>query len=88
MTGGRCEGEASGGARPARAHAVDEAVQEAGPHAARGVVVGALMAGVLVIQRRWWAATGAADDDASRRVWADLLDRLVDRVRAGWASPA
>jgi len=52
------------------------------------MLVGALMAGVLVIQRRWWAATGAADDDASRRVWADLLDRLVDRVRAGWASPA
>ncbi|GED10797.1 TetR/AcrR family transcriptional regulator [Cellulosimicrobium cellulans] len=52
------------------------------------MLVGALMAGVLVIQRRWWAATGAADDDASREVWAALLDRLVERIRAGWADPA
>ena len=49
------------------------------------LLVGALMAGVLVIQRRWWATTGAADDDASRRVWAELLDRLVERTRAGYA---
>jgi len=51
------------------------------------MLVGALMAGVLVIQRRWWEVTGAADDDASRRVWAELLDRLVRRTRAGYATP-
>nr|WP_051876716.1 hypothetical protein [Cellulosimicrobium sp. MM] len=37
---------------------------------------------------RWWAETGAADDDASRAVWSGLLDRLVERIRAGWADPA
>ncbi|WP_318657144.1 TetR/AcrR family transcriptional regulator [Cellulosimicrobium composti] len=52
------------------------------------LLVGALMAGLMVIQRRWWAATGAADDEASRRVWAALLDRLVERTRAGWATRA
>jgi len=52
------------------------------------MLVGALMAGVLVIQRRWWEVTGAADDDASRRVWAELLDRLVRRTRAGYATTA
>ena len=31
---------------------------------------------------------GAADDEASRRVWAALLDRLVERTRAGWATRA
>ncbi len=50
------------------------------------MLVGALMAGVLVIQRRWWAVTGAVDDEASRRVWDELLDRLVERTRVGYAA--
>jgi len=47
------------------------------------LLVASVMSGLMVIHRHWWAATGAADDDASRAVWARLLDHLVERVRRG-----
>lgn len=49
------------------------------------LLVAALAAGLMAIHRHWDAATGAADDDASRQVWAGLVDRLVVRLRSGYA---
>lgn len=47
------------------------------------LLVASFMSGLMVIHRHWWEATGALDDDASRVVWAGLLDHLVERARHG-----
>jgi len=46
-----------------------------------------LASGFVVIHRAWWAATDAADDARSRRVWADLLEHLITVTREGHARP-
>lgn len=43
-----------------------------------------LMGGLIVVYHRWNALTGGTDTAESRRVWDDLLDRLVTRTRAGY----
>lgn len=48
------------------------------------ILVNSLVSGLTVLHEPWYAATGGADDDRSRRVWDELLDRLVDNVRAGY----
>jgi TetR/AcrR family transcriptional regulator, regulator of autoinduction and epiphytic fitness len=48
------------------------------------LAVSSLLSGVVVIPGRWWARTDAADDAASRAVWAELLDRLVTTLRSGF----
>lgn len=50
------------------------------------LLVSAFTGGVLVCHAHWWERTGAADDDASRAVWAELLDRLIHQLRTGFAS--
>jgi len=49
------------------------------------LLVSAFTGGVLVCHLHWWERTGAADDDASRAVWAELLDRLIHQLRTGFA---
>lgn len=48
------------------------------------LLVSSLMSGLVVLHRHWWALAAAADDAASRRVWAELLERLLDTVRTGY----
>ncbi len=48
------------------------------------LLVGSLMSGLVVLHRQWFAATGGADDDASRRVWHALLDKLMLHTRDGF----
>lgn len=48
------------------------------------VLVNSLVSGMAVLHGPWFAATGGAADDHSRRVWADLLDRLITNVGAGY----
>lgn len=50
------------------------------------LLVSAFTGGVLVCHLHWWERTGAADDDASRAVWTELLDRLIHQLRTGFAS--
>lgn len=50
------------------------------------LLVSALTGGVLVLHAHWWTRTGAADDDASRAVWAELLNHLIDQLRTGFAA--
>lgn len=52
------------------------------------LLVNSLFSGVVVLHRHWYARTGGADDDASRRVWDELVERLVVSVREGHRSPA
>lgn len=52
------------------------------------LLVNSLMSGLMVLHERWWTVTGAADDDSSRRVWADLVTRLVETARAGYGETA
>ncbi|WP_116952888.1 TetR/AcrR family transcriptional regulator [Jiangella endophytica] len=48
------------------------------------LLVHSLVGGLVVLHAHWSARTGAADDAASRLVWADLLDRLITTVRNGY----
>ena len=48
------------------------------------LVVHSLMSGLMALYRHWYALTGAADDDASRAVWAGLVDRLITAARTGY----
>lgn len=50
------------------------------------LLVGSLMSGLVVLHRDWYAATGGADDEASRRVWSALLDRLIHLTGDGFRS--
>jgi TetR/AcrR family transcriptional regulator of autoinduction and epiphytic fitness len=50
------------------------------------LLVTTIVGNLLVIYRHWDLATGAADDAASRRAWADLVDRLLDNARDGYGS--
>lgn len=48
------------------------------------LLVGSVVSGLMVLHRHWFAATGAADDENSRQVWAALLERLIDGARTGY----
>jgi len=48
------------------------------------LLVSSLMHGIAVIAVHWVRRTDGALDDASRAVWGELLDRLVETVRTGW----
>jgi AcrR family transcriptional regulator len=51
------------------------------------LLVGSLMNGVIVIAKRWIQQTGVRLDADGRAAWHDLLVRLVDGVRSGYARP-
>ena len=51
------------------------------------LLVNGIIAGLFVLHRHWWAATGATDDEHSRRVWQELLERLLDGVGRGHRRP-
>lgn len=51
------------------------------------LLVNSLVSGVVVLHRHWFVRTGGADDDASRLVWTELVERLVVTVRDGYRSP-
>lgn len=51
------------------------------------ILVSTLMSGVIVLNRFWSEATGAAEDEHSRQVWAELVDRLVTTFRTGYGGP-
>lgn len=50
------------------------------------LLVSSFTGGVLVLHSHWWQQTGAADDTASREVWAGLLDHLIDQLRTGFGT--
>ena len=50
------------------------------------LLVSSLMHGIAVIAVHWVRRTDGALDDASRAVWGELLDRLVETVRTGYPS--
>lgn len=50
------------------------------------LLVGSLMSGALVLQAHWQQATGGVDTPASRRVWADLVERLLTAARTGYGA--
>ncbi len=52
------------------------------------VMCGALVSGALVVHQRWTEATGGVDTPESRRVWDELLDRLIAVTRSGFGSVA
>ncbi|WP_067604174.1 TetR/AcrR family transcriptional regulator [Nocardiopsis listeri] len=47
------------------------------------LMCGALIGGALVVVRRWERATQGADTVESRRVWNELLDRMIGTYRDG-----
>ena len=49
------------------------------------LLVGSLTSGLGVLYHHWHCATGAVDTPESRRVWARLLDTLLETVRSGHA---
>lgn len=52
------------------------------------LLVNALTTGLIVLYHHWLAATGAADDDTSRAVWAAYLERLLTAVGRGYGVQA
>jgi len=50
------------------------------------LLVNSLMSGLIVIYHHWYAATGATDDDASRRSWEGYVERLLAAVGAGYGA--
>lgn len=48
------------------------------------LLVGSLMSGLVVLHKHWFAMTGGKDTAASRRAWADLLERLLESTRTGY----
>ncbi|WP_246165259.1 TetR/AcrR family transcriptional regulator [Arthrobacter yangruifuii] len=48
------------------------------------LLVGALTSGLGVLYHHWHCATGAVDTSESRRIWAELLDALLEKVRSGY----
>ena len=49
------------------------------------LLVSSLIGGLVVLHTHWLAATGGSVDAASRAVWHDLLDHLIQRTRDGYA---
>ncbi len=59
------------------------------PHADPFVVdlmCGAVISGGTITVQRWEQTTGGVDDDDSRRVWADLLERMLAVTRDGYGN--
>ncbi|WP_046470204.1 TetR/AcrR family transcriptional regulator [Allosalinactinospora lopnorensis] len=52
------------------------------------VMCGALVSGALVVHRHWNEATDGGDTRESRRVWDELLDRLIAVIRGGYGALA
>lgn len=52
------------------------------------LLVNMLMSGVVVLYQHWALATGATDTPRARRLWAELIDRLLSRVAAGFSASA
>lgn len=50
------------------------------------LLVSAMTSGLGVLYHHWHCATGAVDTPESRRVWAELLDALLEKVRLGYAA--
>ncbi|MBZ2198906.1 TetR/AcrR family transcriptional regulator [Ruania sp. N2-46] len=50
------------------------------------LMVSALFGGLVVLHRYWFEATAAAVDDESRRIWSELLERLIAATRNGHRS--
>ncbi|WP_258059786.1 MULTISPECIES: TetR/AcrR family transcriptional regulator [Arthrobacter] len=50
------------------------------------LLVGSLTSGLGVLYHHWHCATGAVDTPEARRVWSDLLDALLEKVRSGYVS--
>ena len=50
------------------------------------LLVGSLAGGVGVLYHHWVAATGAVDTPESRRVWAELQEALLEKIRFGYAA--
>ncbi|RKR74934.1 TetR/AcrR family transcriptional regulator [Frondihabitans australicus] len=48
------------------------------------LLVSSLMGGVIVIAKHWILHCGVALDAQGRGAWSDLLERLIDSVRAGY----
>lgn len=52
------------------------------------LLVSSLVGGLIAVHRHWSEATGARDTPASRRLWGELVDRLVANVRTGFGAGA
>jgi TetR/AcrR family transcriptional regulator of autoinduction and epiphytic fitness len=51
------------------------------------LLVNSLMGGVTVVAQRWTVQTDCAVDDASRALWFDLVDRMLDQIGRGYGPP-
>lgn len=51
------------------------------------LMCGALVGGSLAVVRRWALVTGGTDTAESRRVWTELLDRMIGTYRTGFGAP-
>lgn len=50
------------------------------------LLLSAFISGVITAHRHWVMATGWRDNAASRRLWAELVERLIDTIRSGHAT--
>jgi len=50
------------------------------------VLMSSTMNGVAVVATRWLVQTGGTLDASSRRVWNDMLDRLITAIRHGYSA--
>ncbi|PSK89415.1 TetR family transcriptional regulator [Murinocardiopsis flavida] len=50
------------------------------------LMCGALVSGGLVVVRHWEETTGGVDTAESRRVWDDLLQRMISAARSGYGA--
>ncbi|RKS10284.1 TetR family transcriptional regulator [Nocardiopsis sp. Huas11] len=50
------------------------------------LMCGALVGGALVVVRHWEQSTGGVDTVESRRVWDELLERMISVNRAGFGT--
>ncbi|MFC4069991.1 TetR/AcrR family transcriptional regulator [Actinoplanes subglobosus] len=48
------------------------------------ILVSSLMNGTVVVATHWIAVTAAETDEQSRDLWHNLLERMIDTVRAGY----
>jgi TetR/AcrR family transcriptional regulator, regulator of autoinduction and epiphytic fitness len=49
------------------------------------ILIGSLMNGVIIIAGHWAQTTGVQLDEEGRASWHNLLNRLIENVRAGYA---
>ena len=52
------------------------------------ILVSSVINGIAVVSGHWLARTGGTLDASSRKIWNELLDRLISTIRTGYAPPS